>query len=427
MNENVDQRLRNLIAKLTLKYNYWGYLFSRVRRRSSNEIPSIMGVGPEPDGTVSLYYNPDLIKDTDDQTIILILTHEGFHLLNKHISRLLRLVADEINTNIKQTKSKIWNIAADCCVNAQANIPNILRIAGREYESCRAELYDLPKDKSSEFYYHRLLKKESEANKVGGTTTNDLEGRSDQIDDHSSWGEVKEVADVQALSRKVDSYVTNIIRDSVKSFSRDRGNFPSNVAELIEEALLPPKAPYYQIIRKLVRATRLSKFKRAHMKINRKRGYVFSLNETLNIPVISPFPGRTRDHSFDITLLLDTSGSMTKEDMLEGLSGIKNIIENDKYCRVTVLENDAKLQKEYEVKKLRDIEFNIRGRGGTILAPGLKRAKELNHDVCLAFTDGGTDNINAISRKNLPKKIIWVIQKEGSVNMLNKTGFIVRI
>ena len=150
MNENVDQRLRNLIAKLTLKYNYWGYLFSRVRRRSSNEIPSIMGVGPEPDGTVSLYYNPDLIKDTDDQTIILILTHEGFHLLNKHISRLLRLVADEINTNIKQTKSKIWNIAADCCVNAQANIPNILRIAGREYESCRAELYDLPKDKSSE-------------------------------------------------------------------------------------------------------------------------------------------------------------------------------------------------------------------------------------------------------------------------------------
>ena len=118
---------------------------------------------------------------------------------------------------------------------------------------------------------------------------------------------------------------------------------------------------------------------------------------------------------------------MSKDDILEGLSGIKNIIENDKHCKVTVLENDAKLQKEYEVKKLRDIEFNISGRGGTVLRPGLKRAKELESDVCLAFTDGGTDDINAIPRKELPKKIIWVVQKEGSIDRLNKTGFIVRI
>ena len=118
---------------------------------------------------------------------------------------------------------------------------------------------------------------------------------------------------------------------------------------------------------------------------------------------------------------------MSKEDILEGLSGIKNIIENDRHCKLTVLENDTKLQKEYKVKKLRDIQFNISGRGGTTLQPGLERARELNSDVCLCFTDGYCDNINNLPRKTIPRKIIWVIQKEGSIDCVNETGFIVRI
>lgn len=426
--ENIDERLRILIAKLTLKYNYWGYLFSRVRRRSNNALPSIMGVGPELDGSVTLYYNPDLIKDTDDKNITYILAHEGFHLLNKHISRLLRIIANEISPTKKQIKMKIWNIAADCCVNVQAKIPKILKINGQKVENCRPELYNLPEGKASEFYYHRLLKDmENNQQKTNEEYTQDIQDRSDQLDDHSTWGDIKEATDLSVLSRKVDNYISKIILDSTKSFSRDKGDFPSNILELIEEVLKPPKAPYYQIIRKLVRGTRVSKFKRAYMKINRKRGYVFSLNKASNIPVISPFPGRTRDLSFDIALLLDTSGSMSKDDILEGLSGIKNIIENDKNCKVTVLENDAKLQKEYEVKKIRDIQFNVSGRGGTILRPGLERAKELNPDVCLVFTDGYIDNINGIPRKLIPKKIIWVVQKSGTIDKINKTGFIVRI
>jgi len=428
--ENVDERLRNIIAKMTLGYNYWGYLFARIRRKSSNQLPSIMGVGAESDGSVSLYYNPDLIKTTDDKNIVYVLSHEGFHLLNKHISRLLRILADEINPEQKNVKMKIWNIASDCCVNAQAKIPKVLQIAGTDVEPCRTELYDLPEDKSSEFYYYRLLEKEQETQKKMGTTVDDLEGRADKLDDHESWssvGDDGEGLDFHATSRKIENYVSSIVKDSVKSFNRDKGKFPSNVIDLIEEILKPPKAPYYQIIRKLVKASRFSKFKRSHSKVNRKRGYVFSLSDSMNIPVISPFPGRTRDHTFDIVLLLDTSGSMSKEDIIEGLSGVKNIIENDKYCKVTVLENDADIQKEYEVKKIRDIQFDIKGRGGTVLRPGLERAKELKPDVCLCFTDGYVDNINEIPRKLLPKKLIWIIQKDGSVDMVNKTGFIVRI
>ena len=93
----------------------------------------------------------------------------------------------------------------------------------------------------------------------------------------------------------------------------------------------------------------------------------------------------------------------------------------------TVLEVDAGVEKEYDCKKIRDIQYNIKGRGGTTLGPGLIRAKELSCDVCLAFTDGYTENINMISRKQLPKKIIWVINQGGTTQNINKTGCIVNI
>jgi predicted metal-dependent peptidase len=54
-----------------------------------------MGVGPESDGTVSLYYHPDLVANTDDKNLIKVIEHEGFHLLNKHIPRLVRILANE--------------------------------------------------------------------------------------------------------------------------------------------------------------------------------------------------------------------------------------------------------------------------------------------------------------------------------------------
>jgi predicted metal-dependent peptidase len=131
--------------------------------------------------------------------------------------------------------------------------------------------------------------------------------------------------------------------------------------------------------------------------------------------------------TFDIVVMIDTSGSMSDEDVKEGLSGVKNIIEKDRHCYTTVLEVDAGVEKEYEVKKIRDIQFNIKGRGGTTLRPGLERARQLGCDVCLAFTDGYTEDINSIPRKYLPKKLIWVITPDGTARNVNKTGYVVHI
>jgi len=413
---DTSERLKNLVARFVLKYNYWGYLFSRVRRRPSKSIPSIMGVSAEPDGTISLVYHPDLVDKTDDTNLIKVIEHEGLHLLNKHIPRLIRILSNEVNKEKIQHKIMAWNIASDCCVNTQAGFKEDFIIAGSSCPLCLPDKYNLPPDKLTEWYFLELLKNE-----------NSQKSDDPSIGDHSKWTEgLSSVSDWSSLSRKIDQHVRRIIKESAKTFNKDRGRLPSHIAALIQGALASPQAPYYQIIRKLVRGTRFSKFRRSPTKINRKRTYSFILKDT-SIPQISPFPGKTRDFTFDVVVLIDTSGSMSNEDIKEGLSGIKNILEKDRHCHTTVLEVDAGVEKEYVCKKVRDIQFNIKGRGGTRLAPGLYRAKELECDVCLAFTDGYTENINALPRKKLPKKMIWVINKGGSASQVNKTGFVVQI
>jgi predicted metal-dependent peptidase len=418
---DTSERLKNLIAQHVLKYNYWGYLFSRVRRISDKNVPSIMGVAPEKDGTVSLYYHPDLVAKTADDQILTVLEHEGMHLLNHHIARGMKVYYNETDIQNRAIKMRIMNVAADIAVNEQANIKKDIIIDGKPWPPQTSEMHKLPSGKITEWYYLELLKK----TKVTEIPFYGPGG----LDDHGKWGKAAaDSADPSSLARKVQNNVQRLVRESAKTFNKDRGTLPAHIAQLIEDALKPPQAPYYQIIRRLVRGSRLSKFRRSHTKINRKRTYVFQIGEKdLSIPEISPFPGRTRDFTFDIAVLIDTSGSMGRDELAEALSGIKNIIENDKHCKTTVLECDAKVHKEYVVKKVRDIDPKLKGGGGTTMGPGLIRARELSTDVCLCFTDGYTENINAIPRKMLPKKLIWVVSHEGSIDNLNRTGYVVKL
>lgn len=434
--EATHQRMKELIAEHVLKYNYWGYLFSRIRRKPAYQFGSIMGVAAEMDGTLTLYYQPDLVDQTDTPNINKILEHEGMHLLNKHVSRLIRILVDETNKARMIYKRDLWNWASDAASNSQARLKDDLVVAGKPWplifpktlEEKTGGKVKFPNGKSTEWYYNELLKIKKDDMEQFAKAMEEFE---QMIKGHQNWGGggqggEQQSVDPSALSRKLDSYITGIIRESVKSFSKDRGNLPAHIRELVEQALGPPKVPYYAIIKKLIKGSRLSKFKRSHTKVNRKRGYVFALDNK-GLPQISPFPGRTRDFTFNVAIEIDTSGSMSIPWITEGLSGCKNILEKDRHCKVTVMQVDTVIEDEYTPKKISDIKFEAKGRGGTELFPGLKRAKELGVDVCMCFTDGYCENINQIPRKLLPKKIIWVITPDGTADNVNQTGYVVRI
>lgn len=429
--ETPSERIKNLLAKMTFRANYWGYLFSRIRRLQNNNLDAIMGVVPVRDGTIALHFHGDIVNNTSDKVLMKVLEHEGMHVLNMHIPRLFRILGDEFDKEARYVKSRIWNIAADCAINPLIKIHDTVKIDGKESMPCFPKLYGLKDYKTAEYYYFELLNQARENCKSRGGGRNLTEGDEpnsgkgdSNLDDHSQWKEGKDVVDIQAQARKMEQYTKDLIIDSLKNHQRKRGRLPGYIKRLIEEALEPPVIPYYQIIRKLVKGSRLSKFKRAHTKINRKRTYTFLLDDVMKI---SPFPGRTRDFSFNVGILIDTSGSMKPDDIKEALSGCKSIFDNDRHCRVTIIEVDTVIGKEYELKKVRDIDFEVTGGGGTELYPGVERFRELNPDIVLAFTDGYCEDMTTFPRKMFPKKLIWVITKDGSSERVDKTGYIVRL
>jgi len=150
------ERIKEMIAKMVLKNNYWGYLFSRIRRKPAESLPSIMGVAPEPDATITLYYHPLLVEKASDETLGIILEHEGGHILNRHIPRLIRLIANELSKRRQAIKIDAWNIAADCTVNSQANLPKEITIGDRIIPLHFPKNWGFPDNQIAEFYYHRL-------------------------------------------------------------------------------------------------------------------------------------------------------------------------------------------------------------------------------------------------------------------------------
>jgi predicted metal-dependent peptidase len=459
--KETGERIKEIIARLVLKFSFSGYIFSNVRRIQNPYIPSIMGVGIMPSGDVVLMYHPELVDKTDDQNINYTLEHELLHLLNKHPIRMLRILANELDPLKIEMKRDILNIAADCAVNSQGKLPKQLTIGGKPWPLHFPKDYKLEEKMTTEAMYWKLLEqadkqmKKYKTLKKGskpeckdgkgimfvpgvGVVEVDMEGEGEgkpsdkegtgqgkNIDYHGDWGSAADKStDIGSLVRKADSQMTNIIKESLKQYQKRRGTLPGHYMELIEKALQPPQAPYYQIITRYVKASKLSKFKNSSAKINRKRTYVFGDRD---IPIISPFPGKKRDMSFKIAILLDTSGSMRPDDIIEGLSGTKHIIEKDKYAETTVLEVDTTVEKEYKCKRISDIQFNIKGRGGTTLGPGFFRAKELGVDVCIAFTDAATESIINYKRKDLPKKMIFVVPEKAGVETIKGLGPIVRI
>jgi len=451
---NASEILKRLIAGMTLRNSYWGYLFSRVRRIPDDNLPSIMGISAESGGVLGLRFHPYLVENTTENQLAWVLEHEGMHVLNMHIPRLLRLIGDELDPKKVGQKIAQWGKASDCCCNSQIkHFPKNIHIDGKDWPALFPEKFGMENGRSAEIYFWDFMKEDKEKQKQQGQGKGDKESKEKQqgegqpeegqgppqpgegsphggFDDHSGWqGDESENLDPHAMARRLETYTQDMVRKSVQNFNKNRGRLPGNIQDLIDELLQPPKAPYYQIIRKLVVGSRLSKFKPSSTRINRKRTYVFSLGEeNLNIPQISPFPGKMRDRTFHIGILIDTSGSQSKDDLMEALSGIKNVVENDRHCKVTAIEIDTEIHKEYEVKKLSDIDFNLKGRGGTTLKKGLFRFNELKVDIMLAFSDGYCDNLNELSRRSIPKKSVWIIPEEGgTAEYVNRTGYIVRI
>ena len=127
----------------------------------------------------------------------------------------------------------------------------------------------------------------------------------------------------------------------------------------------------------------------------------------------SPYPGTTTDPTFDVVFALDTSGSMTAEELLLALSEVQGIQKASEKMSIRVIECDTEICKEYTLGPGEKPDLDIKGRGGTEFNPVFKRAKELKPDCLIYATDGYCSLPPESLRVDCP--VIWVITPNGVV------------
>lgn len=118
--------------------------------------------------------------------------------------------------------------------------------------------------------------------------------------------------------------------------------------------------------------------------------------------------GRLPKYICKIFVAIDTSGSMGEKELEYAFNEIFGIIKHSEY-KLSVIECDAIIEKIYEVKRKKDVQFKVRGRGGTAFQPVfdyLQKRRERDY-LLIYFTDGYGEK----SLREKPKngRVLWVI------------------
>lgn len=308
-----------------------------------------------------------------DLSIVFI--HEILHLIQKHTAR------HHIRPTSREEMMKN-NAAADIAINQLENLDaHVDRLGGFNLKRLR----ELVKNDSiealqSSIYYRSFLDNEAadeyfkQASKV--FDDHDQLDKMDELEKQTIYAEVKNAA---YKARKVSSE-----------------NLSGNLSELIDNlgnSIVNWRANLRNFGNRSIDFTK----KATRSKLNRRFGMMAR--------------GKNKKWEPKFACILDTSGSMSLDNIKEGVTEFAAITRVYPEASLYLIECDAVVQEvvKFDSKSIKNLK--IKGRGGTQFNPALEKAKELDVDAIVFFTDGGCFDVPEDPK--IP--LVWCITKDGVI------------
>ena len=349
-------------------------------------------------GRIEFYYNPKFLETLTLDEATAVLQHEVHHLILGHCVRM----RDEYKEN-----HILANISCD--MNANREIQHLPKGActvdsiSKEF-AAKGMKVNLKPDDTSENYYKELnkhsnkmeIKSDGEGNFE--VTIKDPNGKVigkfkvKAICDNKPNSE-SDGGDIPELAKEV---IRQALKEAVDQTNKQQGHLPAGMEQVINEWLKPPTISWKQLLKKFIAASIKAGHKMSWKRPNRRFG------ETQK--------GSIPDRMIQITVAVDTSGSINEEDFQMFIAEMRAIQACYKGT-VTVLECDAEIQKEYKLTKYSKVDTKFRGRGGTSFKPVFEhiRNKKIKTDVLVFFTDLYGDQ-DQCKKPTYP--VIWVSTTE---------------
>lgn len=335
------------------------------------EIHGTLGV----DKNYRLYYDPGAIRKYTVIELVGVLAHESNHLLRMHPERAP-----------KQTPF-IWNIAGDCEINddleAEFKLPGG-RMRTWDKSDNKAdnmgyvhpETFKFPENLTAEEYHAELLKRK------------DMQPRYVMVDcgsaadgakrDYELAADDKEFPGKSALEKElINKQVAQDVREHIKNQGSDPMGLGRWADQILDSKIDWRKELYAKIRMSIARSRGSDDYTYKTPNFRRNTSGDFILPN-----LYEPVPS--------ITVVVDTSGSISKKDLIAAVSEINGIF---KKCNasegVTVIACDSSVhsvQKVYDAKQI----TKLMGGGGTDMGKGLDQADKLRSQVTVVLTDGYT-------------------------------------
>lgn len=320
-----------------------------------------------------------------------VFAHEILHIFLEHIGR-------QMDHNYHRG---LWNVATDHCINLFLTALN-----SRMMERPKSALYDERfKGMSADEIYHLILEEnDGDAEKAAQEHGAGSEGGDYGDGQQRPFDEVSDEQVTDAAKAENKQKISAALSQTDPSAIKQMGD--GAVALIREfERLVASVIPWNQVLREYITSQSA-----AHYTYNR-----ISRRSTKNIV----FP--TLDGDFvDLVFGVDTSGSMSSDDLKEAMSELQGICNEFDNWRVTLLSCDTTphVIGEYlseEGDDFSTIDKALIGGGGTDMSPMVEFANDMEDEpsVVVILTDGYIPEIKNI--EEIP--VICVVTTNGNKDL----------
>lgn len=382
-----QMKVKRAKARLLLEHPFWGQLVANLTDVATYDVP----VGAT-DGKF-FYFNPDWVESSEFPEIIFLIAHEAAHCALLHMWRR------------GDKDPKVWNIAADYAVNDMLTQSHIGKMPS-------SALYDKKYSGShAEKIYSDLLQDPSELPE-GFSVAIAGDNFSGAWDGHGDGG--KDSAD-----REVDWKATAASAAQSTIGGKSRGDIPAGMQRIID-GFTKPSINWVSLLAAFIDS--ISKNDYSWTRQNRRFIYA-----DLYLPSL---------YSHDlgkIAMFVDTSGSMSQDDISKAMSEVMGILTT--YTPEEIHFGSCDIKVKVEVKKnyeltcteeaMGEIVKSLQGGGGTSFTPVFDYIKDQTDIKFLIYFTDGYGVFPDPNEVNIPT--FWCVTPGGLKNENFPFGKVIRL
>ena len=376
----VQDQLSRISKTLIFSEPFYGIFLIGLQKQFTKSCATA-GVGKHGIG-MRLVINPDFFGELEELHQQGLLKHELLHIAFGHI-----ILSD------RYPDKKLFNIAADIEINQYID-SKMLPPGGLQLDSFPG-IY-LPRKAGTKTYYDLLSQtcdgKGGSSNEELDKLLSEMNGESQYC--HKHWDEISELP--EAEKKLVQKQYEHQMKQTAEEIQKKCGSIPGELAEIIERlfTITPPKFNWKQYLKRFIN----NASKVYTKKLRRKNNKRYAGN-----------PGLKIKHRNHVLVGVDTSGSVSSEELVEFMHELTHMHRTGK--QITVAQFDTTLTdvSPFDPKK----SWEIKGRGGTHFQAVVDHYNDpkTRYSAFICLTDGEASN-----PENCPKNALWVHSSYSNIN-----------